>query len=112
MPTTTPLVLSNFSRRSLCSLTEQMSELTSSFDHLQQRLHAQQMQFQEQREETHRSINVTFNRIFEQLIEIRRYCRNDIEQQALNAQVRYRMRVSIDCFFSDSRSTHFILQQN
>ena len=40
-----------------------------------------------QREDVHDSINRTFNKIFEQIMEIRRFCRNDIEQQTLNAQV-------------------------
>lgn len=38
-------------------------------------------------EDVQQSINRTFHQVFEQLIEIRRFCRNDIEQQTLNIQV-------------------------
>jgi hypothetical protein len=83
------LILSNFSRRRLCLplINENMNDLIELFDHLQQRLIEKQKLFEIQREDEHHSINRTFNKIFEQLIEIRRFCRNDIEQQTLNAQV-------------------------
>jgi len=84
-----PVILSSFSRRRLClSLTnENMNDLIELFDHFQQRLIEKQKLVEIQREDVHHSINRTFNKIFEQLIEIRRFCRNDIEQQTLNAQV-------------------------
>ncbi len=84
-----PVILSSFSRRRLClPLTnENMNDLIELFDHFQQRLIEKQKLVEIQREDVHHSINRTFNKIFEQLIEIRRFCRNDNEQQTLNAQV-------------------------
>jgi hypothetical protein len=84
-----PLILSAFSRRrlDLISTDENMNDFIELFDHFQQRLVDKQKLFEIQRDDIHQSINQTFNKIFEQLIEIRRFCRNDIEQQTLNAQV-------------------------
>ncbi|CAF1359994.1 unnamed protein product [Adineta steineri] len=83
------LILSSFSRRRLClSLTnENMNDFRDLLNHFQQRLTEKQKLFDIQREDVHHSINRTFNKIFEQFIEIRRFCRNDIEQQTLNAQI-------------------------
>jgi hypothetical protein len=64
-----------------------MNDLIELFDQFQQHLIEKQKFIDIQREDVHHSINRTFNKIFEQLIEIRRFCRNDIEQQTLNAQV-------------------------
>lgn len=64
-----------------------MNDLIELFDEFQQRLYEKQKLIDIQQEDVHQSINRTFNKIFEQLIEIRRFCRNDIEQQTLNAQV-------------------------
>lgn len=64
-----------------------MNDLIELFDHCQERLIEKQKLFEIQQEDEQNSINRTFNKIFEQLIEIRRFCRNDIEQQTLNAQV-------------------------
>lgn len=64
-----------------------MNDLIELFEQFQQHLIEKQKFIEIQREDVHQSINRTFNKIFEQLIEIRRYCRNDIEQQTLNAQV-------------------------
>ncbi|CAF4034534.1 unnamed protein product [Rotaria sordida] len=63
-----------------------MNNLLELFNHCQQHLIKKQKLFEIEREDTHNSINQTFNKIFEQLIEIRRFCRNDIETQTLNVQ--------------------------
>jgi hypothetical protein len=85
------VILSKFSRRRLYLPVnnENMNDLIELCDHFQQSLNEKQKLFQIQREDVHHSINRTFNKIFEQLIEIRRFCRNDIEQQTLNTQVGY-----------------------
>lgn len=57
-------------------------------------------------EDVQQSINRTFNKIFEQLIEIRRFCRNDIEQQSLNIQVcSTRMNMIVSLLLLDSIAT-------
>lgn len=66
---------------------ERMSDFIDLFEEFQQHFIEKQKFIEIQREDVHQSINRTFNKIFEQLIEIRRFCRNDIEQQTLNAQV-------------------------
>ncbi|CAF0762052.1 unnamed protein product [Rotaria sordida] len=67
-----------------CYVEKEQKEL---FNHCQQHLIKKQKLFEIEREDTHNSINQTFNKIFEQLIEIRRFCRNDIETQTLNVQI-------------------------
>lgn len=86
-----PLILSSFSRRRLClsSTKETMNDLKDFIDQSERSISEKQKFFDVQRDDVHHSINRTFNKIFEQLIEIRRFCRNDIEQQTLNAQVCY-----------------------
>jgi len=64
-----------------------MNEFIESFDNYQKRLIDKQKTLDHQRTDIHHSINRAFNKIFEQLIEIRRFCRNDLEQQTINAQV-------------------------
>ena len=64
-----------------------MNDFSDLFEEFQQHCIEKQKFIEIQREDVHQSINRTFNKIFEQLIEIRRFCRNDIEQQTLNAQV-------------------------
>ena len=83
------VILSKFSRRRLYLPlnNDNMNDLVQLCDHFQKSLNEKQKLFEIQREDVHHSINRTFNKIFEQLIEIRRFCRNDIEQQTLNAQV-------------------------
>lgn len=81
--------LSRFSRYCLFLLltNESMNNLIELFDRFQQDIIQKQKLFDTEREDIQHSINETFNRIFAQLIEIRRYCRNDIEKQTINAQV-------------------------
>ncbi|CAF0785948.1 unnamed protein product [Rotaria sp. Silwood1] len=67
-----------------CYVEKEQKEL---FNHVQQDLIKKQKLFEIEQEDIHDSINRTFNKIFEQLIEIRRFCRNDIEKQTLNAQI-------------------------
>ena len=64
-----------------------MNHLIELLNHFQADVIEKQKLYEREKEATHYSINKTFNKIFEQLIEIRRFCRNDIEKQALNAQV-------------------------
>lgn len=64
-----------------------MNELIDIFDSYQKRLIDKQKTIDLQRNNIHHSINRAFNKIFEQLIEIRRFCRNDLEQQTINAQI-------------------------
>ena len=64
-----------------------MNDLIELFAQFEQRLIEKENFLQIQREDVHGSINRTFNQIFEQLIDIRRFCRNDIEQQTINTQV-------------------------
>lgn len=63
---------------------ENMNEL---FDQIEEGIVEKDKIVRIQCEDVHQSINRTFNKIFEQLIEIRRFSRNDIEQQSLNIQV-------------------------
>ncbi|UJR33395.1 hypothetical protein I4U23_020842 [Adineta vaga] len=83
------LILSSFSRRRLClsSPKETMNDLKDLLEQSERNIIEKQKLFEIQRDDVHHSINRTFNKIFEQLIEIRRFCRNDIEQQTLNAQI-------------------------
>ena len=85
-----PVILSNFSRRRLdaSSAKEPMNDFKDLLDQAERKAAEKQKLVELQREDVHGGINGTFNKIFEQLIEIRRFCRNDIEQQALNVQVR------------------------
>ncbi|CAF0729083.1 unnamed protein product [Adineta ricciae] len=84
-----PLILSNFSRRRLClsMAKETMNDVKDFIDQSERSISEKQKLFEIQRDDIHHSINRTFNKIFEQLIEIRRFCRNDIQQQTLNAQI-------------------------
>ena len=68
---------------------ERMNHCRELLDDLQQRLIDKQKLFEIQRDDIQQGINQSFHRIFEQLIEMRRFCRNDIEQQSLNAQVYF-----------------------
>jgi hypothetical protein len=86
-----------------------MNDLIELLNHFQQRLMEKQKLFEIQKEDVHHSINRTFNKIFEQLIEIRRFCRNDIEQQTLNAQVCQFNHSEIYITAIDLNNIHFYL---
>lgn len=72
--------------RPIFSLTR-MTDFQQLLDHLEQRLIEKQGSVDVQRKDTHQAINQTFQKLCQQLFELRRFSRNDIEQQALNAQV-------------------------
>ena len=68
---------------------ERIKTSTNVFDRFEQILSEKQKTIELQRQTIQRSIEETFQQTFEQLIEIRRFCRNDIEQQTLNLQVEF-----------------------
>lgn len=64
-----------------------MKELIELLNQFEERIVDKERFVHSQCDDVQQSINRTFHQIFEQLIEIRRFCRNDIEQQTLNIQV-------------------------
>lgn len=66
---------------------EKTSDLRQLFDQFERRLTEKQRSIDLQRDDFYQAVNQTFQKLCQQLFELRRYSRNDIEQQTLNAQV-------------------------
>ena len=66
---------------------EKTSDLRHLFDQFERRLTEKQCSIDLQRDDFYQAVNQTFQKLCQQLFEMRRYSRNDIEQQTLNTQV-------------------------
>ena len=66
---------------------EKTSDFRRLFDQFERRLTEKQRSIDLQRDDFYQAVNQTFQKLCQQLFEMRRYSRNDIEQQTLNAQV-------------------------
>ena len=66
---------------------EKTNDLCQIFDEFERRLIEKQRSIDVQRDDFQQTINQNFQKLCQQLFEMRRFSRNDIEQQTLNAQV-------------------------
>lgn len=66
---------------------EKTTDLCQLFDDFERRLIEKQRSIDVQCDDFHQKINQNFQKLCQHLFEMRRFSRNDIEQQTLNAQV-------------------------